>query len=116
MGGDGGLLGLKLRSADDFLGEVGLKGCEHFLEDRDGEGVVPIFFTIDCQPGPESMLLAETKLPESLGWPSHSDALSEEIRAAHITIAALPAGARNGLMCHKGTRIAFGVCRKLCKD
>jgi len=68
VGGDGGLLGLKLRSADDFLREVGLKGCEHFLEDRDGEGVVPIFFTIDCQPGPESMLLAETKLPESVGW------------------------------------------------
>jgi len=66
VGGDGGLLGLELRSADDFLGEVGLEHFEHSLEGRDGEGIVSIFFAVDCQPGPESMLLTGAKLAESI--------------------------------------------------
>lgn len=72
------------------------------------EGIVAIFFAVDCQPGPESMLLTGAKLSESVGWPSHVHALREEVCAFHETIAALLAGARNRLMCHKSRRIAFG--------
>jgi hypothetical protein len=54
------------------------------------------------------MLLTGAKLAESIGWPSHFDALREKSRAVHATIAALLAGARNRLMCHKKRRIAFG--------
>jgi hypothetical protein len=108
-GDDGGLLGLELRCADDFLGEVGLKHFEHALEGRDGEGIVSIFFAVDCQPGPESMLLTGAKLPESVGWPSHYDALREEIRAVHATIAALLAGTRNRLMCHNAGAGVRGI-------
>jgi len=110
MGGDdGGLLGLKLRRADDFLREVGLEHFEHALEGRDGEGIVSIFFAVDCQPGPEAMLLTGAKLAESVGWPSHFDALREKIRAVHATIAALLAGARNRLMCHNAGAGVRGI-------
>jgi hypothetical protein len=90
-----------------YLREVGLEHFEHALEGRDGEGFVPIFLPVDCQPGPEAMLLTGAKLAESVGWPSRLHTLREEICAVHATIAALLAGARNRLMRHKGPHWPF---------
>ena len=69
----------------------------------------PLFSRWTANQAPRSMLLTGAKLAESIGWPSHFDALREKMRVVHATIAALLAGTRNRLMCHNAAAGVRGI-------